>query len=336
MMSGRGLGHTGAYARQARVDSGFRVNLSLDEMRVALLRGRLRHDRPDRTDCSGRPEALRLERRHRNSREYSLNQRLDHEQENRGRHRRSGSRCQDRERRLHEDRVRLSPPGRIARRHRQRVGRQERGHHHADGLPLGCAVGNGLEVVECLGSAQGPWTGRSGRSVGGACRSYAGPGGVAGTARRRSKRFAAPLPQVPGWNDFGGSSNSRAATLTSSTTMVYCRRARTRRGERRHDRVFSPGWMPHWSAVRLLHSGPEGIASKTPIDHAAGIMVVVKPGVELRAGDPVLELHYRDRARLGSGRGSGVAGDQDRRQSTRSLSPSLWARSADECWRRSS
>jgi thymidine phosphorylase len=36
------------------------------------------------------------------------------------------------------------------------------------------------------------------------------------------------------------------------------------------------------------------------IDPAAGIMVVVKPGVELRAGDPVLELHYRDRARLGA------------------------------------
>jgi thymidine phosphorylase len=36
------------------------------------------------------------------------------------------------------------------------------------------------------------------------------------------------------------------------------------------------------------------------IDHAAGITVVVKPGVELRAGDPVLELHYRDRARLGA------------------------------------
>jgi thymidine phosphorylase len=29
-----------------------------------------------------------------------------------------------------------------------------------------------------------------------------------------------------------------------------------------------------------------------------GIMVIAKPGDEVRAGDPVLELHYRDRARL--------------------------------------
>ena len=35
-----------------------------------------------------------------------------------------------------------------------------------------------------------------------------------------------------------------------------------------------------------------------PVDPAVGIMVVAKPGDEVRAGDPVLELHYRDRGRL--------------------------------------
>jgi thymidine phosphorylase len=34
------------------------------------------------------------------------------------------------------------------------------------------------------------------------------------------------------------------------------------------------------------------------IDPAVGVMIAAKPGAELWAGAPVLELHYRDRARL--------------------------------------
>jgi pyrimidine-nucleoside phosphorylase len=35
-----------------------------------------------------------------------------------------------------------------------------------------------------------------------------------------------------------------------------------------------------------------------PVDPAVGIMVLAKPGDAVRAGDPLLELHYRDRGRL--------------------------------------
>src|SRR4029077_11582971 len=35
-----------------------------------------------------------------------------------------------------------------------------------------------------------------------------------------------------------------------------------------------------------------------PVDFAVGLMVVAKPGDEVREGDAILELHYRDRARL--------------------------------------
>src|SRR5262249_2198466 len=37
-----------------------------------------------------------------------------------------------------------------------------------------------------------------------------------------------------------------------------------------------------------------------PVDPAVGIIVLAKPGDCVCAGDPVLELHYRDRARLAS------------------------------------
>jgi thymidine phosphorylase len=35
-----------------------------------------------------------------------------------------------------------------------------------------------------------------------------------------------------------------------------------------------------------------------PVDFAVGITIAAKPGDEVRAGDAVLELHYRDRDRL--------------------------------------
>jgi thymidine phosphorylase len=35
-----------------------------------------------------------------------------------------------------------------------------------------------------------------------------------------------------------------------------------------------------------------------PVDPAVGILVVARPGDAVRAGDPVLELHYRDHGRL--------------------------------------
>ena len=35
-----------------------------------------------------------------------------------------------------------------------------------------------------------------------------------------------------------------------------------------------------------------------PVDPAVGIMVIAKPGDEVRAGDPVLEIHFRDSSRL--------------------------------------
>ena len=37
---------------------------------------------------------------------------------------------------------------------------------------------------------------------------------------------------------------------------------------------------------------------KDAVDPAVGIMVLAVPGDRVAAGDPVLELHYRDRSRL--------------------------------------
>jgi thymidine phosphorylase len=35
-----------------------------------------------------------------------------------------------------------------------------------------------------------------------------------------------------------------------------------------------------------------------PVDHAVGILVLVRPGDPVRRGDPIFELQYRDQVRL--------------------------------------
>jgi thymidine phosphorylase len=38
--------------------------------------------------------------------------------------------------------------------------------------------------------------------------------------------------------------------------------------------------------------------AEDPVDHGVGIRVLARRGDQVAAGDPVLELHYRDPARL--------------------------------------
>jgi thymidine phosphorylase len=46
----------------------------------------------------------------------------------------------------------------------------------------------------------------------------------------------------------------------------------------------------------ILGAGRDRV--EDPVDFAVGIVVATAPGDEVRAGDPLLELHYRDRAKL--------------------------------------
>jgi pyrimidine-nucleoside phosphorylase len=170
--------------------------------------------------------------------------------------------------------------------------------HH----PLGRAVGNSLEVAECLEVLRG-----------------GGPADV----RDLSVQLAARMVRLAGLAPDLGEAESRVrAALASGAGLEKLRQVIERQGgdprvvddsgrlpaapHRELIRADRSGFARGWDAERvgratvLLGAGRDRV--EDTIDHAVGAVVLARPGDAVRAGDPLLELHYRDRGRLGAAR----------------------------------
>jgi pyrimidine-nucleoside phosphorylase len=300
MMSGRGLGHTGGTLDKLESIPGFRVNLSLDEMRVALLRagcvmiGQTAQIAPaDRRlyalrDVTGTVESIPLISASIMSKKIAegidalvLDVKTG-----------SGAfmKTESDSRRLAESLVAIGNASGV---------KSEAIITRMDS-PLGCAVGNGLEVVECLEvlKGRGP-ADLVDLSVELAARMLV-LGGVAGNRSEAQQKVRGAIASGAGLERF-----RRIIEQQGGDPHVVDDYGRIAAAPER-DVVRAPrqGFLAGLDAALVgrasvaLGAGRDRVEDS--IDHAAGIMVVVKPGVELRAGDPVLELHYRDRARLGA------------------------------------
>jgi pyrimidine-nucleoside phosphorylase len=298
MMSGRGLGHTGGTLDKLESIPGFRVNLSLDEMRVALLRagcvmiGQTAQIAPaDRRlyalrDVTGTVESIPLISASIMSKKIAegidalvLDVKTG-----------SGAfmKTESDSRRLAESLVAIGNASGV---------KSEAIITRMDS-PLGCAVGNGLEVVECLEvlKGRGP-ADLVDLSVELAARMLV-LGGVAGNRAEAQQKVRGAIASGAGLERF-----RRIIEQQGGDPHVVDDHGRIAAAPER-DVVRAPrqGFLAGLDAALVgrasvaLGAGRDRVEDS--IDHAAGIMVVVKPGVELRAGDPVLELHYRDRARL--------------------------------------
>ena len=164
--------------------------------------------------------------------------------------------------------------------------------------PLGRAVGNALEIAECIETLKGR-----------------GPKDLEGLAVRIASRMVEIAGQAP---DAASAERRVRAALASGAGLEKLRQViRFQGGDASvvDDPAALPA-APHRHTLTAPRSGclhaldAELVGRATvalgagrnkvgdPVDHAVGAIVRARVGDTLRAGDPVLDLHYRDEATL--------------------------------------
>ena len=298
MMSGRGLGHTGGTLDKLESIPGFRVNLTLDEMKSALARtgcaliGQTSQIAPaDKKlyalrDVTGTVESIPLISASIMSKKIAEGIDalvLDVK---------SGSgafmKTEADARRLAESLVSIGNAS----------GVRTEALITAMDVPLGRAIGNALEVIECLEVLKGR-----------------GPddlleisleltarmlvlGRITTDPADARRRVARAIESGAGLERFGQIIETQGGdrrVVDNYERLPHVRERRVVTASRR-------GYLARLDAELLgrasvaLGAGRNRV--EDPVDFAVGIIVKAKPGECLNQGDPVLELHYRDPASL--------------------------------------
>ncbi len=163
--------------------------------------------------------------------------------------------------------------------------------------PLGRAVGNSLEIIECIETLKG-----------------AGPPDVIDVVTRLATRMVR-LAGVE--SDAAAAAQVREALASGRALHTFARMIEAQGGDagivddyarlpsapgREVVRAARPG------IVEAVRAGAVGRACSVlgagrarvdePIDHGVGILVLARPGESVAAGQPLIELHHRDRRGL--------------------------------------
>jgi pyrimidine-nucleoside phosphorylase len=298
MMSGRGLGHTGGTLDKLEAIPGFRVNLSLEEMKAALARtgcamiGQTAQIAPaDKKlyalrDVTGTVESIPLISASIMSKKIAegidalvLDVKTG-----------SGAfmKTEADSRRLAESLVSIGNAS----------GVRTEAIITAMDAPLGRAVGNALEVIECIDVLKGGGPqDLIDVSVELAARMLV-LGKVAGDAAAAGQQVRRAIASGAGLDRF-----RQIIEVQGGDPKVVDDYQRMPHVAERH--VVTASRAGYVTALDAELVGRASVALgagrdrvEDPVDPAVGIMVAAKPGDEVRAGQPVLELHYRDRARL--------------------------------------
>jgi pyrimidine-nucleoside phosphorylase len=298
MMSGRGLGHTGGTLDKLEAIPGFRVDLSLDEMKAALARvgcamiGQTAQIAPaDKKlyalrDVTGTVESIPLISASIMSKKIAegidalvLDVKTG-----------SGAfmKTEADSRRLAESLVSIGNAS----------GVKTEAIITAMDAPLGRAVGNALEVMECIDVLKG--TGPRDLidvSVELTARMLL-LGRVAGDRADAERRVRGAIASGAGLERF-----RQIIEVQGGDPRVVDDYGRFPAAPGRHVVAAArDGYLTRLDAELVgrasvaLGAGRDRV--EDAIDPAVGIMAAAKPGDAVHAGDPVLEIHYRDRARL--------------------------------------
>ncbi len=298
MMSGRGLGHTGGTLDKLEAIPGFRVNLSLEEMNAALARvgcamiGQTSQIAPaDKAlyalrDVTGTVESIPLISASIMSKKIAegidalvLDVKTG-----------SGAfmKTEADSRRLAESLVSIGNAS----------GVKTEAVITAMETPLGRAVGNALEVIECLEVLKGRGAADLIEvSVALAARMLV-LGCVASDRADGECRVRAAIGSGAGLERF-----RQIIDAQGGDPRVVDDYARFPAAPERHVvKAARDGFVTRVDAELVgrasvaLGAGRDRV--EDPVDPAVGILLDAKPGDVVHAGDPLLEIHYRDRARL--------------------------------------
>jgi pyrimidine-nucleoside phosphorylase len=298
MMSGRGLGHTGGTLDKLESIPGFRVNLSLDEMKRALGRvgvamiGQTAQIAPaDKKlyalrDVTGTVESIPLISASIMSKKIAegidalvLDVKTG-----------SGAfmKTEADSRRLAESLVSIGNAS----------GVKTEAIITAMDTPLGRAVGNALEVIECIEVLKGR-----------------GPRDLIDVSVELTARM---LVLGKAADDLAGAERKVRDAIASGAGLDRFRQIVEAQGGDPHV-VDDYTRLPHADERHVVAADRAGIVTRVdaelvgrasvalgagrdrvddPVDPAVGILVSAKPGDMVHPDDPLLELHYRDRRRL--------------------------------------
>jgi pyrimidine-nucleoside phosphorylase len=298
MMSGRGLGHTGGTLDKLEAIPGFRVGLTLEEMKAALrttgcaMIGQTAEIAPaDKKlyalrDVTGTVESIPL------ITASIMSKKIAEGIDGLVLDVKTGSgafmKTEEDSRRLAES---LVATGKAA-------GVQTEAIITAMSTPLGRAVGNALEVIECFEVLKGR-----------------GPRDLVDISVELTARMLVLGKAAADRAD--GERRARAAMASGAGLDRFRRIIESQGGDPRvvddYTRMPSVAGRHAVAAPRDGHLtgldaeliGRASVALgagrdrvQDPVDPAVGITLHAKPGDEIRKGQPVLELHYRDPARL--------------------------------------
>jgi pyrimidine-nucleoside phosphorylase len=298
MMSGRGLGHTGGTLDKLESIPGFRVNLSIEDMKTALRRvgcamiGQTAQIAPaDKKlyalrDVTGTVESIPLISASIMSKKIAegIDALVLDVKTGSGAFMKTAADS----RRLADSLVAIGNAS----------GVKTEAVITAMDAPLGSAVGNALEVIECIDvlKGNGP-VDLVDVSVELAARMLV-LGGVDDTVAEADRRVRAALASGAGVERF-----RQIIEQQGGDPRVVDDYSRMPSAPERHVvTATADGFLTRLDAELVgrasvaLGAGRDRV--EDAVDPAVGILVRVKPGAVVRAGDAILEIHYRDTARL--------------------------------------
>jgi pyrimidine-nucleoside phosphorylase len=298
MMSGRGLGHTGGTLDKLQSIAGFRVDLSLDEMKAALektgcaMLGQTRQIAPaDKKlyalrDVTGTVESIPLITASIMSKKIAegIDALVLDVKTGRG----AFMKTLDDSRRLARSLVETGT----------RSGVRTEAFITAMDAPLGRAVGNALEVIECVETLKGRGPkDLEDLSVCLAARMVllAGLAGSPAEAEAQVREALTSGRGVEKWREIVAGQGGDAATVDDYSRLPSVATRHVVTASRR-------GWLSGLDAELVGRATVALGAGRNTVDDvvdpAVGAMILARPGDAVKQGDPILELHYRREADL--------------------------------------